>query len=148
MISRRPIVALAVVAGLLPFAAMVSAHAAVAVPPTVVAGPGAFLAGYATPTVVAQPSAALTFSNADIAPHNVVALDPAAPVPTDLYGPDTPACAAAGYAVGKCPLFWSATISAGQTGVNGTENVAAGKSYSFYCTVHPFSMRGTLIVSS
>lgn len=136
---RRATVALVVAAaGLLPFAARVPAQAAAAVPPAVIAGPGAFLAGFATPTVVAQPGAPLTFANADVVSHNVVS--------TDL-GPDTPACAAAGFAVGQCPVFWSATIPAGQTAVNGTENLVAGRTYAFYCVVHPVSMRGTLTAS-
>src|ERR1700716_3859680 len=99
---RRATVALVVVvaaAGLPPFAARVPAQAATAVPPAVIAGPGAFLAGFATPTVVAQPGAPLTFANADVVSHNVVSTD---------FGPDTPACAAAGFAVGQCPVFWSA----------------------------------------
>jgi plastocyanin len=145
---RRPVVALVVAAGLLPFAALVPAHAASAVPPTIVAGPGAFLAGYATTTVVAQPGAALSFTSVDFPNHNVVALDPAAPTPSPLYGPDTPACAAAGDAPGKCPLFWSASISTGNTPVNGTENLVVGQTYAFYCTVHPYSMRGQLTVSA
>src|SRR2546427_648904 len=67
---RRPVVALVVAAGLLPFAALVPAHAASAVPPTIVAGPGAFLAGYATSPGRARPGAAPPFTSADFPNHN------------------------------------------------------------------------------
>jgi plastocyanin len=87
---------------------------------------------------VAQPGAPLTFGNADVVSHNVVSTD---------FGPDTPACAAAGFALGQCPVFWSPTIPAGQTAVNGTENLVAGRTYAFYCAAHPVSMRGTLTAS-
>ena len=138
-IGRRWVLALASVVVALPLLGWGPAHAAGAVPPTVVAGPGSFLAGFYTGTVVAQPGAALTFSNGDFVSHNVVSVD---------FGPDTPACAAAGFAVGQCPVFWSVPIGVGQTAVNGTENLVAGKSYAFYCATHPASMRGTLTASA
>jgi len=113
-IGRRWVLALASVVVALPLLGWGPAHAAGAVPPTIVAGPGSFLAGFYT-------------------------VD---------FGPDTPACAAAGFAVGQCPVFWSVPIGVGQTAVNGTENLVAGKSYAFYCATHPASMRGTLTASA
>jgi plastocyanin len=44
------------------------------------------------------------------------------------------------------PLFRSDTISGGLTPVSGTQFLAAG-SYSFFCTIHPATMRGTLNVT-
>lgn len=44
------------------------------------------------------------------------------------------------------PLFRSATISAGQTPVNGTASLGAG-TYRFFCTVHPTQMTGQLVVT-
>jgi plastocyanin len=44
-------------------------------------------------------------------------------------------------------LFSSATISTGTTPVNGTQFLPAG-TYPFYCTVHPDTMRASLIVSA
>jgi plastocyanin len=44
------------------------------------------------------------------------------------------------------PLFRSATIPAGQVPVTGTNALGAG-TYSFFCTVHPDTMRGELVVT-
>jgi plastocyanin len=43
------------------------------------------------------------------------------------------------------PLFRSATISAGQVPVTGTDRLAAG-TYHFFCSVHPTEMSGDLVV--
>jgi glucose/arabinose dehydrogenase len=67
----------------------------------------------------------LTFANADVAPHNVVA---------EARG-----------ATG--PLFSSATVTTGQTAdVAGVERLKPS-TYTFVCTLHP-SMRGTLTVTN
>ncbi|MDQ3953640.1 MAG: hypothetical protein M3279_11875, partial [Actinomycetota bacterium] len=66
MRSRRVLVAAAAAA--LVLAAAVPAHAAVAA-----AVPGSFVAGFATPVVVAAQGEAITFANADAAPHNFMA---------------------------------------------------------------------------
>jgi hypothetical protein len=44
-------------------------------------------------------------------------------------------------------LFRSPTISAGNTGVNGTQYLSTGD-YTFFCTVHPTTMQATLHVST
>ena len=44
------------------------------------------------------------------------------------------------------PLFRSATIGAGQTPVTGTNALGAG-TYRFFCTVHPETMTGQLVVT-
>ena len=112
------------------------AHATVAA-----AGPAGFAAGFLTPVVVAPQGEGVTFANADIAPHNLIA--------TDAFIPKKKAkkvkwCSA--YDKGKCPLFWSETITAGQsTQVLGLERAKPGKQYGFYCSLHP-NMRGTLVV--
>ena len=112
-----------------------SAHAAVAA-----AGPGGFAAGFATPVVVVAKGESLTFANGDVAPHNVTAVD------AFLSRKDAKKakwCSA--FDKGKCPLFWSPTITAGeQTEVEGLDRIEPGKQYAFICTVHP-NMKGTLV---
>src|SRR3954447_8467328 len=44
-------------------------------------------------------------------------------------------------------LFRSPTISAGTTGVQGTQYLSAGD-YAFFCTIHPSTMQATLHVTS
>lgn len=66
----------------------------------------------------------VTFTNADVAPHNVIA-----------------------DAIGKSgPLFASSTVTAGQSAeVKGAASLTAG-AYTFHCSVHP-NMRGSLTVT-
>ncbi len=118
-------------------AAASPAHAAA----VVVTGPGGFVAGYAPPVVVIAPGEPITYANADIAPHNFVAYEA---YMNKKQAKKAPWCS--GYDRGKCPLFWSQTITAGQsTEVLGLENVRSGKQYTFYCSIHP-GMKGTLVV--
>lgn len=125
-----------VAAAAIVFAGAAPANAAVAV-----TGPGGFLAGFVPPVVVIAPGEAITYVNADIAPHDFVAYDA---YMTRKQAKKAPWCS--GFDRGKCPLFWSQTITAGQsTEVLGTENVVSGKQYTFYCSRHP-GMKGTLIV--
>lgn len=113
-----------------------SARAAVAV-----TGPGGFLAGFIPPVVVVAPGEGITYANADIAPHNFMA---DGVYMTKKQARKAKWCSA--YDAGKCPLFWSQTITAGMsTEVLGLENVKSGKTYPFYCSLHP-GMKGTLIV--
>ena len=112
------------------------AQAAVAV-----TGPGGFAAGYLPPIVVVAPGEGITYANADIAPHNFIAQDS---FMTKKQAKKGKWCS--GYDKGRCPLFWSATISLGNTTeVLGLENLKSGESYAFYCSLHP-GMKGTLIV--
>ncbi len=104
-------------------------------------GPGGFAAGFATPVVVIAEGEGITYANADIAPHNVVA--------DGLFLSKKAAkkarwCSA--FDKGTCPLFWSPTITAGETTeVEGLEVLESGNQYPFLCTLHP-GMKGTVIV--
>lgn len=106
-----------------------------------VAGPGGFAAGYVTPVVVTAPGEAITFANFDAAPHNFVA--------SDAFLSKKAAKKAkwcSGYLKGKCPLFWSSTITAGETTeVEGVDFLESGAQYEFFCSLHP-NMAGTLVV--
>ena len=105
-----------------------------------VAGPGGFAAGFATPVVVTTVGGPLTFVNSDIAPHNFVADEDFVP---KKLAKKKEWCAS--FAKGKCPLFWSPTITAGQqTDVLGLDLLKSGQTYSFFCSLHP-NMRGTLV---
>jgi polyvinyl alcohol dehydrogenase (cytochrome) len=91
----------------------------------VVAGPGAEYSTYATPAVVVRAGAALSFSNADLPQHDVVAVD---------LGHD-----------GR-PLFRSKLVGLGEvTPVAGVEHLRPGQ-YAFTCSIHP-GMKGTLVVT-
>ncbi len=103
--------------------------------------PGSFVAGFATPVVIAAQGEAITYTNADVARHNVIALDVFL---SKKLAKKTEWCS--GYDKGKCPIFWSDTIGAGaSTDVRGLENLESGKRYAFFCSVHP-NMTGTLII--
>ena len=120
------------------FALLAPTHAQAAV---AVTGPGGFVAGFVPPIVVVAEGEGITYANADVAPHNFIALDS---FMTKKQAKKGKWCS--GYDKGKCPLFWSATISLGNTTeVLGLENLKAGESHAFYCSLHP-GMKGTLIV--
>ena len=112
-----------------------TARAAVAV-----TGPGGFVAGFVPPVVVLAPGDSITYANADIAPHNFIAYESYLP---KKKAKKNPWCS--GYDAGKCPVFWSETITLGEsTEVLGLENVVSGETYSFYCSLHP-GMKGALV---
>jgi hypothetical protein len=93
--------------------------------PSVVSGPGAASTGYATPLVIDFAGNKVSYTNLDNVLHDVTATD---------KGAD-----------GR-PLFQSKLIGLGESAaIDGTERLAAGKSYGFYCSVHP-GMKGTLQV--
>ena len=93
--------------------------------PAVVAGPGAASTGYATPVMVTQVGGPLSFLNLDVVQHDVV---------SDEKAPD------------GSPLFKTPLIGVGETApVEGLDRVQSGKSYGFFCSLHP-GMRGTLQV--
>lgn len=105
------------------------------------AGPGGFAAGFLTPVVVIEEGEGITFRNADVAQHDFVA--------DGVFLPPKVAkkqqwCS--GFEKKKCPLFWSPKAGLGESvEVLGLENVASGKQYPFFCSVHP-GMKGTLVV--
>ena len=116
-------------------AATPSANAAVAA-----TGPGGFVAGYVTPVVVMQEGDGVTYYNFDVAPHNFVA--------DGVYLSKKAAKKAKWCTAfeGKCPIFWSPQITAGEsTEVQGLDALKSGDQYGFLCTVHP-NMKGTLVV--
>jgi polyvinyl alcohol dehydrogenase (cytochrome) len=91
----------------------------------IVAGPGSTYASYYTPVMTTQVGGPVSFMNSDLPQHDVVA---------DEKAPD------------GSPLFSSKLVGVGEvTPVEGLDRVQAGKSYGFYCSIHP-GMRGTLIV--
>jgi outer membrane protein assembly factor BamB len=93
--------------------------------PSIVSGPGAASTGYATPAMITFAGNKVSYTNLDNVLHDVTATDKA---------PD-----------GR-PLFQSKLIGLGEsTEIAGTEKLQAGKSYGFYCSVHP-GMKGTLSV--
>lgn len=105
------------------------------------AGPGSYAAGFATPVVVMTEGDGITFANTDVVPHNLTASDAFVP---KKQAKRVPWCS--GFPKGKCPLFRSDTITAGQTAeVEGLERVVSGKQYGFVCTLHT-NMKGTLVV--
>jgi outer membrane protein assembly factor BamB len=92
---------------------------------SIVAGPGAVYTTYATPAMTVQKGGSLSFVNLDAPQHDVTADDKA---------PD------------GTPLFWSRLGGLGEVvPVEGLDRVETGKSYGFFCSLHP-GMRGTLLV--
>ena len=87
---------------------------------TIATGPGGASYGYLTPAMVTQVGGPVNYTNADIVRHDVVSTEPG--------------------------LFRSALAGTGETvPVTGLENVESGKTYGFYCSLHP-GMKGQLIV--
>jgi polyvinyl alcohol dehydrogenase (cytochrome) len=112
------------------------------VAPHIVAGPQAQFAGYLTPAmVVSKSQGRLLYSNADVVRHDVVQ-----DVRNDGVADkgNDPWCKRFGK--GKCPVFWAPLLGLGESAeVQGLKNTVAGKTYTFYCSLHP-GMRGTLAV--
>jgi polyvinyl alcohol dehydrogenase (cytochrome) len=91
----------------------------------VVAGPGAVYSTYATPVMTVEKGGSLSFVNLDAPQHDVVA---------DEKGPD------------GAPVFHSRLGGIGEVvPVEGLDRTQSGKSYGFFCSLHP-GMRGTLLV--
>jgi plastocyanin len=107
-----------------------------------VSGPGGQFYGYLTPVVVVQKKGKLAYSNVDIVQHDFVHDAKA----DRVYGTNRkPWCD--GFPRNKCPVFWSKRAGLGQTvPVKGLGSVKKGKTYTFYCTLHP-SMVGDLVVA-
>ena len=93
--------------------------------PPIVAMPGAASSGYATPVASVEAGGEISFHNLDVSLHDVTA---------EENGPD-----------GK-PLFSTPLIGVGETApLEGLDRVTSGRSYAFFCTLHP-GMRGQLAV--
>jgi hypothetical protein len=110
-----------------------------AAPPTgglILAVPGSWLAGFATPVAVGLQGLPLTLANEDIMKHNVVAVE--------LGPPDSPWCFH--FPDDQCPLFWSRTVNFGEVAaVEGLAALAPLTAYHYYCEEHP-AMEGVLVV--
>lgn len=154
------------IAAMVTAAALLAGGPARGTGPIVAAGPGAYLfvGTYTTPVAAAQVGGELTFVNGDIALHDVVARDDFAPAqcPTEpgICGEDVPEWCLPPkpdepwttsllnplpFAAGKCPLFATPLIGTAVTApVEGLWFLEAGRTYRFYCTLHPW-MLGTLV---
>ncbi len=107
----------------------------------VATAPGGFLAGFLPPVVVIAEDEGITYTNADIAPHNFVADNAFL---SKKAAKKAKWCSS--FDKGRCPLFWSPTIATGEsTAVSGLEALASGDQFQFLCTLHP-NMKGTLVV--
>jgi plastocyanin len=105
-----------------------------AAPGTVAAaGPYAQAAGYSTPTVVLPAGGELSFANSDpLSSHNLVSTK----MRKIRHGKHTV----------RKPLFASSVTGTGTVvPVTGTANLKPG-TYSFMCTLHAGTMKGTLVV--
>jgi plastocyanin len=132
----KRLLSLLAVSGLLLALLAAPASAAVAA-----SGPGGFATGYVTPVVVVEKGEELTYFNFDVPEHYFVATDSFVPKRAERR---SKWCS--GFRSGKCPLFWTPTIGAGEsTRVLGLSRVKPGARYGFFCSRHP-NMQGTLIV--
>lgn len=91
----------------------------------ILTGPLAQNYGYLTPVMVVEKGGRLSYTNGDIVLHDVVAREKAAD--------------------GR-PVFQSRLAGLGETvPVEGLDRVESGRTYEFYCSIHP-GMQGQLIV--
>lgn len=101
--------------------------------------PGATV-GFVPASVTVAKGLPVTFFNPDVlatSGHDVTALDATRPKSSAPWCADF---------VGPCPLFWSETITAGSaTPVLGFEDAVVGRTYAYYCSVHP-QMVGSVTV--
>lgn len=136
MIRRHSIVALVSTAALCvgPLGAAPAPAASVDI--QYVSGPGAQLTGWTQPVLVVREGDTVTYTNADVALHDVVS--------KGVFGPDTGWCAQAQFPLGQCPLVWTPLLGVGgQSKVYGLDNVRPGQDVPFVCTIHG-NMKGTL----
>jgi plastocyanin len=110
--------------------------------PRIVAGPQAQFAGYLTPAmVVSKSQGRLIYTNTDVVRHDVVQ-----DVRTDGVADKGKDHWCTRFAKGKCPVFWAPLLGLGESAdVQGLKNTQPGRTYTFYCSLHP-GMRGTLAV--
>ena len=133
--ARRP--ALLAVAVTVALAGAPTDAAPLPVPSVVVAGPGGFLAGFATPVVLTVQGQELLFVNGDLSTHNVVSLA------TTLKRVK----AGSGSRWVRVRLFASRDVDKGGTGEVAGVQLLKPASYAFTCSIHP-SMIGTLQVQA
>lgn len=81
----------------------------------------------------------LNYTNFDLNRHDVVARDD--------FRPDGSAAWCADFPSGRCPQFWTPLIDGGgtQAKVLGLEDAEVNKTYTYYCSIHPY-MVGTITV--
>jgi plastocyanin len=109
--------------------------------PVVLSVAAAQFYGYATPAMVVQQGGELSYANFDIVQHDVVQ-----DVETDGVANKRKDSWCKEFKKGECPLFWSPRASLGeQVAVKGLQNLKAGQTYTFFCTLHP-GMKGTLLI--
>ena len=110
----------------------------------IVSGPQASYYGYLPPAIVAPEGATIEYTNIDLVRHDIVQDTRA----DGVSGPkNQPWCRFYADGEGKCPVFWTPMLGAGQSAkVKGLENLEPGRTYSYYCTLHP-GMRGTLVAA-
>jgi hypothetical protein len=107
-----------------------------------VATQAAIQTGYATPIVVTPQDGVVTFSNSDLLPHDITA--------DRLYLPKKvakgqPWCKR--YPKRGCPMFTTGvTPSGGVSQLQGLNLVESGTQYPFVCSLHPSTMKGTLVI--
>jgi hypothetical protein len=120
--------------------ALVLAVAAPAQAVVAAAIPGSYVAGWATPVIVTRVGGPVTVANTDIAPHHLVAAGSFLP---KKRAKKAPWCK--DYRAKRCPLFWSETVSTGQSvPVQGLEYIKSGEQYPFVCAIHS-GMTGVLV---
>ncbi|MFN2544252.1 MAG: plastocyanin/azurin family copper-binding protein [Actinomycetota bacterium] len=125
-------------------AAPAAAGAASAAAPTdtqILSGPTAKYYGYVTPLVVVKKGGPITYTNVDVERHNVVQ-----DVNADGVHGSAKAKWCKQFKKGRCPVFYSPLIGLEQSEpVQGLNALKPGKTYTFYCTLHP-GMKGKLLV--
>jgi plastocyanin len=98
----------------------------------IIAGPGAFVVGFATPVAAVQVGGILPFISADAQPHNVC-----------IQG--TSLCSGTISVAGVATVPGEAVVPGVVEKALPTDSLVAGNSYGFFCAIHP-TMRGTLQV--
>ena len=98
--------------------------------------------GYVTPVVVTAQGGVVEFSNSDLIPHDMTA--------DGLYlskklAKKQPWCKS--YPKKGCPLFTTGVTASGSVSeLQGLDLVESGKQYAFICSLHPRTMKGTLVI--
>lgn len=132
---RKLIVAL----GLIMALATVGGGAEAAGTPVIVSGPGSFASTYTQPVIIVSPGDEVTYVNLDAQRHDVLSLARRAP-----EDPQPEWCEFVNTT--PCPVVGSALIGLGATTpLLGLEDVVAGETYEFFCSLHS-TMFGHIVV--